>query len=157
MFIFLTNHRRGEIMDKVRQFLLSEIESVLNRRGLEYFIGGSVRFNFADPSSDIDIFVLIEDKYFIEELIDKLSGICSDIKETFNSNYEEISRQQFTIHNMIHINCIRSLQDFNGLRSEHDKIESLIQKDHSLVISTLAKELKKQGVKVYPILKKLLK
>lgn len=141
----------------IRQEIKKVIESYLMEEGIDYFIGGSEMFGWANRESDIDFFISCCDG----QLIDLFQEFPSKtiIKNSAVPAYDaNISAQYSFLGGFVHLNVfIDLLHSYELLKSEHEKVEKILNKNHDLkrVVTSLKRTTNIRGRDIYDILKRL--
>ena len=133
------------------------MERVLKASGLPYFIGGSRRFGYANPDSDTDFIVLVEeldpdvviyDPGMHEVVRNLVSGMESVglVAKSRDPNYSQVEglHYLFALDGVLHVAILTDKNRFNRLRKEHELVEAWLNA-HPL-FAAVARHLKAMGM-----------
>lgn len=110
----------------IRRMIKEAMESYFMEESIDYFIGGSEMFGWANRESDID--------FFISCCNDQLVDIFKEFpaKTIMNNNVmsgydDNVSAQYSLLGGLIHLNVfINSLPSYELLKDEHKRVEKLL-------------------------------
>ncbi len=134
------------------------IKSTLASSDLPHFLGGSRRFGYDRPESDIDFFVLANDKEIERALIFGFSKIgFRKMPHEEGYSLHPLFRTILVLQEVCHIVILNNEDGYFNLKREHERIELFLEKEPRL--RDLCRELgslKVKGTYIYRALCQLL-
>jgi hypothetical protein len=136
--------------DMNRNTLKGIFETELLRRGIPYFISGSVRFGYCIEISDLDIVVDGSDFEKVSSLTKDMDGISYS---TFGYDHALVEFKFFG--EKVHVSVQLDQKEFLDLKKEHENVECFLGNNQYLIyfIRHLKKSLEISGTVIYNIVK----
>ena len=145
------------LQDEMYAGILLSIEQYLDRKEIDFFVGGSRRFGYSGNKSDLDIFIDASDHSKMELLLEEFRW--SGIVLGSNSAHDLYPDTVFSWYGKVHFILMSYRHSFSLLKDEHDDLEHYL-KINSDIKTAVSSQIISSGVSgavVYRVLLALMR